>query len=112
MDLNETMATTVAPLMPTKEQVSKELWLPASELEVYASEYERTGFQGGLNWYRCNTDGTNRAELGACPSNQLRGHILGVLFLQTTTACGHNCGFCITRTRSYRVGKSLEGEDL
>jgi pimeloyl-ACP methyl ester carboxylesterase len=63
MDLNETMATTVAPLMPTKEQVAKERWLPASELEVYASEYERTGFQGGLNWYRCTTDGTNRAEL-------------------------------------------------
>lgn len=63
MDLNETMATTVAPLMPTKEQVTRQLWLSASELEVYASEYERTGFQGGLNWYRCNTDGTNRADI-------------------------------------------------
>jgi pimeloyl-ACP methyl ester carboxylesterase len=63
MNLNETMATTVAPLMPTKEQVAKELWLTASELEVYVSEYERTGFQGGLNWYRCNTDGINRSEL-------------------------------------------------
>lgn len=63
MNLNETIATTVARLMPTKEQVARELWLSASELEVYASEYERTGFQGGLNWYRCTTDGTNRAEL-------------------------------------------------
>ena len=63
MNLNETMATTVAPLMPTKEQIASELWLSASELEVYASEHERTGFQGGLNWYRCNTNGTNRAEL-------------------------------------------------
>jgi pimeloyl-ACP methyl ester carboxylesterase len=63
MNLNETMATTVAPLIPTKEQIASELWLSASELEVYASEYERTGFQGGLNWYRCNTNGTNRAEL-------------------------------------------------
>jgi pimeloyl-ACP methyl ester carboxylesterase len=25
-------------------------------LNVYASEYARTGFQGGLNWYRCGTD--------------------------------------------------------
>ena len=41
MNLNETMATTVAPLMPTKEQVASELWLSASEREVYASEYER-----------------------------------------------------------------------
>jgi pimeloyl-ACP methyl ester carboxylesterase len=63
MDLSETMATTVAPLMPTKEQVANERWLPAYELEVYASEWERTGFQGALNWYRCHTDGTNRAEL-------------------------------------------------
>lgn len=63
MDLHETMATTVAPLMPTPEQVAAEWWLPASELAVYASEFARTGFQGALNWYRCHTDGTNRAEL-------------------------------------------------
>lgn len=49
MNMSETMATTVAPMMPTKEQVVRELWLSASELEVYTREYERTGFQGGLN---------------------------------------------------------------
>ncbi len=63
MDLQETMATTVAPLMPTQEQIAGEQWLTASELEVYTSEYTRTGFQGGLNWYRCLTNGTHRAEL-------------------------------------------------
>jgi len=28
-------------------------WLTGHELDVYAAEYARTGFQGGLNWYRC-----------------------------------------------------------
>ncbi|KAG7448797.1 alpha/beta-hydrolase [Guyanagaster necrorhizus] len=31
-------------------------WLTPSELSTYAYEYSRTGFQGGLNWYRCSTD--------------------------------------------------------
>ncbi|KAK0203458.1 alpha/beta-hydrolase [Desarmillaria ectypa] len=31
-------------------------WLTPSELSTYAHEYSRTGFQGGLNWYRCSID--------------------------------------------------------
>jgi len=27
-------------------------WLRDDDLEVYASTFERTGFRGGLNWYR------------------------------------------------------------
>lgn len=27
-------------------------WLTAADLEFYAQQYERTGFSGGLNWYR------------------------------------------------------------
>jgi len=27
-------------------------WLSAEDLEVYVGEFERTGFRGGLNWYR------------------------------------------------------------
>jgi pimeloyl-ACP methyl ester carboxylesterase len=27
-------------------------WLTEEDLEVYVSEFERTGFRGGLNWYR------------------------------------------------------------
>jgi pimeloyl-ACP methyl ester carboxylesterase len=30
-------------------------WLPDHELEVYADEWGRTTFQGGLNWYRLMT---------------------------------------------------------
>ena len=38
-------------------------WLTEDELRVYSSEYGRTGFQGGLQWYRCGTDVRYRAEL-------------------------------------------------
>ena len=34
---------------------SSHSWLPDDELAVYAGEYIRTGFQGGLNWYRGHT---------------------------------------------------------
>jgi pimeloyl-ACP methyl ester carboxylesterase len=27
-------------------------WLTAADLDYYASEFARTGFRGGLNWYR------------------------------------------------------------
>jgi pimeloyl-ACP methyl ester carboxylesterase len=39
-------------------------WLTDSELAVYGEEYARTGFQGGLQWYRCRTEGRN-ADLAA-----------------------------------------------
>jgi len=31
-------------------------WFPDSDLEIYVNEFARTGFQGGLNWYRIMTD--------------------------------------------------------
>jgi pimeloyl-ACP methyl ester carboxylesterase len=31
-------------------------WITAADLDFYAAEFERTGFRGGLNWYR-NVDG-------------------------------------------------------
>jgi pimeloyl-ACP methyl ester carboxylesterase len=30
---------------------------------MYSAEYERTGFQGGLQWYRCRTSGRFASEL-------------------------------------------------
>ena len=38
-------------------------WLPDEELAVYATEYQRTGFQGGLNWYRSRSGGAFESEL-------------------------------------------------
>ena len=62
MDAGQTMPQTVAPHMPTPEQVQACQWLPEADLAVYAAEYARTGFQGGLHWYRCNTSGRFVAE--------------------------------------------------
>ena len=57
MDRDRTMAETVAAEMPGEEETAACRWLPDAELAVYAREYERNGFQGGLQWYRCRTSG-------------------------------------------------------
>src|SRR5262245_3273347 len=51
MDLDKGMAETVAPEMPAAAQIAARNWLPDAELRVYAQEYGRTGFQGGLQSY-------------------------------------------------------------
>jgi pimeloyl-ACP methyl ester carboxylesterase len=63
MDLDKNMAETVAPEMPSAAGIASCQWLPENELRVYSSEYERTGFQGGLQWYRARTQGLCDAEL-------------------------------------------------
>ena len=63
MDLGKGMAETVAPEMPSAGEIAACKWLPDDELRVYSTEYERTGFQGGLQWYRCGTSGAFNAEL-------------------------------------------------
>jgi pimeloyl-ACP methyl ester carboxylesterase len=63
MDLDKGMAETVASEMPSASQIAACRWLPESELRVYSAEYERTGFQGGLQWYRSRTEGRYDAEL-------------------------------------------------
>lgn len=62
MDLGRTMAETVAAEMPSAQQIAANAWLPDHELAFYAGEYARTGFQGGLQWYRCGTSGAFTAE--------------------------------------------------
>jgi pimeloyl-ACP methyl ester carboxylesterase len=61
MALDKGMAETVAPYMPS----SPPAWLNDEELAVYAEAFQRTGFQGGLNWYRCMTHPQYAAELSA-----------------------------------------------
>lgn len=63
MDLNETMAETVAKEMPSPAAIAANRWLPDSELAYYSAEYGRTGFQGGLQWYRYGTSGTLNSEM-------------------------------------------------
>jgi pimeloyl-ACP methyl ester carboxylesterase len=55
MDLNKGMADTAAQQMPSEAQVAACRWLTDEHLSVYADEFARTGFQGGLQWYRCLT---------------------------------------------------------
>jgi len=59
MDRDKTMAETVAEEMPSADQIARCAWLPDDALAVYAQEYARNGFQGGLQWYRCRTEGIN-----------------------------------------------------
>ena len=63
MELDKNMAETVAPHMPSPAEIAACTWLPEPELAVYSAEYARTGFQGGLNWYRTRTVGRYDAEL-------------------------------------------------
>jgi pimeloyl-ACP methyl ester carboxylesterase len=63
MDLAKGMAATVAEEMPDAAEIAANQWLPDRELAFYSAEYARTGFQGGLQWYRCGTSGAFVGEL-------------------------------------------------
>jgi len=63
MDLDKGMAETVAPEMPTEAQIRRCEWLSEEELRVYSSEFARSGFQGGLQWYRGSAEPKNITEL-------------------------------------------------
>jgi pimeloyl-ACP methyl ester carboxylesterase len=49
--------------MPTAAAIAACRWLPDDELSIYSGEFGRTGFQGGLQWYRCGTSGKYLGEL-------------------------------------------------
>jgi pimeloyl-ACP methyl ester carboxylesterase len=65
MDLDQGMAETVAAEMPTAAEIAANEWLTEADLSVYAHEYGRTGFQGGLQWYRSGGIGLSEQELYA-----------------------------------------------
>lgn len=62
MDLADGMAETVAKVMPSPAEIASNDWLTETELAVYANEFGRTGFQGGLNSYRMGASGIGAAE--------------------------------------------------
>ena len=62
MDLDKGMAETVAAEMPSAAEIAANTWLPDADLKVYAEEYGRTGFQGGLEGYRTGSSGRFTAE--------------------------------------------------
>jgi pimeloyl-ACP methyl ester carboxylesterase len=63
MDRDQDMARTVAAHAPTAALAAACRWLPDADLAVYAAEYTRTGFQGGLQWYRCSSHPPCVAEM-------------------------------------------------
>ncbi len=63
MDQGQGMAATVAAEMPSAAQIAANSWFTEAEVDVYAGEYARTGFQGGLQSYRCTTSGLAGREM-------------------------------------------------
>ena len=63
MDLDKTMPETVAPYMPSPVEVAGCRWLTENDIDVYVTEYERTGFQGALQWYRVQVGRPDLADL-------------------------------------------------
>ena len=55
MNYKKTIAQDVDVKFHNKNYIDNCIWLTDSELNVYHQIYKRTGFQGGLNWYRCMT---------------------------------------------------------
>jgi pimeloyl-ACP methyl ester carboxylesterase len=63
MDLNKGMCETAIEHMPSAAEIAACKWLSEDDVDVYATEYARTGFQGALNGYRRGADPKLTAEL-------------------------------------------------
>jgi pimeloyl-ACP methyl ester carboxylesterase len=63
MDLDKGIAATMAEVMPSKAQIAACKWMTEKDLRVYSTEFARTGFQGGLNYYRVGEDARFGGEL-------------------------------------------------
>jgi pimeloyl-ACP methyl ester carboxylesterase len=58
MDLHKGIAATMAEHQPSSDYVAACRWMTEADLDVYTAQFERTGFQGGLNYYRVDADVT------------------------------------------------------
>jgi pimeloyl-ACP methyl ester carboxylesterase len=65
MDLNKGIAATMAEHQPSPAEIAACRWMTEADLQVYAQEFTRTGFQGGLNYYRVEFDRGLDGELNA-----------------------------------------------
>lgn len=67
MPLHSTMREAVTLSMKGEDSATVERlsnrWLNDTDLNVYAQEYGRNGFQGGLNWYRVSTNPENMKDV-------------------------------------------------
>ena len=65
MDLNKGIAATMAEHQPTPNYVAGCQWMTEADLEVFTSQFTRTGFQGGFNYYRVAADPALSDELNS-----------------------------------------------
>jgi pimeloyl-ACP methyl ester carboxylesterase len=109
MEKDKGMAETVAPFMPSAAEIAACRWLTEAEVEVYATEYGRTGFTGALQGYRVRrgSDPKSVAEMLTfsgrtidVPSMYIAGksdwgvyQTPGAVEKMRTTACTHMAGF-------------------
>jgi pimeloyl-ACP methyl ester carboxylesterase len=80
MPLHKSMPETIAAMMEGEDANKTKKWMSDQDLAVYVQEYTRTGFQGGLNWYRTGTDPSNQGDLALfagrkieCPATYIAG---------------------------------------
>jgi len=109
MEKDKGMAETVAPFMPSPAEIAACKWLTEAEVEVYATEYGRTGFTGALQGYRVRrgSDPKSVAEMLTfsgrtidVPSMYIAGksdwgvyQTPGAVEKMRTTVCTHMAGF-------------------
>lgn len=55
LPLASTMPEAVRSNMKGEDASATHKWLPEEDINVYVSEWQQTGFQGALNWYRAQT---------------------------------------------------------
>ena len=72
MPAHQTMPAAVLAHAPSELEVAKNRWLPDEELAVYVETFRRTGFQGGLNWYRAMRDLSSVDELGVFAGKKIK----------------------------------------
>jgi pimeloyl-ACP methyl ester carboxylesterase len=106
---DKSMAATAAEAMPPAEYIANCKWLTEAEVEVYATEYGRTGFTGALQGYRVRrgSDPVSLAEMRTfsgraidVPSQFIAGksdwgvyQTPGAAEKMQTTACSKMVGF-------------------
>src|SRR5690348_772558 len=109
MEKDKGMAATVAPLMPSADYIANCKWLTEAEVDMYASEYSRTGFTGALQGYRVRrgSDPRSIAEMHTfsgrtidVPSQFIAGksdwgvyQTPGAVDKMRNSACTHMVGF-------------------
>lgn len=72
MDLDAGMAETALSMAPSKQEANSCRWLDCAELETYAEKFEKTGLQGGLNWYRRSTSAEEQVALAAFAGRKIQ----------------------------------------